>query len=76
MVNANKNVSTGIGNIDTKIKMLQSTFEACIDKYHDPVAFMALVDATIQAIRNFTFTIQNNKAAIPNFDDWYNPWRE
>lgn len=72
----NDEVSVGIGNIDTKVRMLQATFETCIDKYHEPIAFMAQVDATIQAIRNFTFTLQNNKSEIKNFDDWYHPWTE
>lgn len=66
----------GVGNIDAKIEMLQATFLTCIEKYHEPTAFVAQVDATIQALRNFTLTIQANKSSIPNFEAWYKPWQE
>ena len=73
---SDEKVSVGIGNIDAKIDMLQATFITCLDKYHEPTAFVAQVDATIQALRNFTFTIQNHKSSIKNFEKWYEPWQK
>ena len=64
-----------MGNIDSKLAMLQATFETCVEKYHEPFAFVAQVDAVIQALRNFTFAIQNHKSSIGNFDGWYTPWQ-
>ena len=75
-MDSDEKVSVSIGNIDAKIDMLQATFATCVDKYHEPLAFIAQVDATIQALRNFTFTIQNHKSSIKDFEKWYEPWQE
>lgn len=47
-----------------------------LDKYHDPEAFRANLNATIEALRNVTFVLQNEKAAFDRFDDWYTPWQD
>lgn len=65
-----------IGNIDRKMEMLESLLVSCLHNYHEPVKFMAQVDSLIQALRNFTFTIQANKSQIPHFDEWYADWQQ
>ena len=44
-----------------------------LDNYQDPVAFRANLNASIEAFRNVTFVLQNEKAEFPDFDSWYGP---
>ena len=44
--------------------------------YFDPEGFRTNVNATIQALRNITFALQNNKQNIRGFDSWYKNWQE
>ena len=44
--------------------------------YHEPDAFRANLNATIEALRNVTFVLQKEKHAFANFDQWYDPWQE
>lgn len=46
-----------------------------VEAYHDPENFRIALNACIQAIRNITFALQSQKAAIENFDKWYAPWQ-
>jgi len=46
-----------------------------LDKYHDPGAFRANLNAAIEALRNITFVLQNEKVVFAQFDDWYGPWQ-
>lgn len=46
-----------------------------LDKYHDPDGFRANLNATIEALRNITFVLQNEKSAFTEFDKWYVPWQ-
>lgn len=65
-----------VGNLEQKLKMLQRQLSSCIGNFHDPLTFMTQVDSMIQSLRNFTFAIQANKSDIPEFDKWYEGWRE
>lgn len=44
--------------------------------YQDPENFRVGLNAAIQALRNITFVLQNHKSLIPNFDAWYEKYRE
>ena len=46
-----------------------------LDRYGDPDAFRANLNATIESLRNVTFVLQKEKAAFGKFDSWYEPWR-
>lgn len=46
-----------------------------LERYHDSDAFRANLNATIEAMRNITFVLQNEKGVIPNFDVWYGKWQ-
>jgi hypothetical protein len=76
MTDKDKKTTTGIGNVDRKMEMLTSLLENTLKAYHNPVSFLAQVDALIQALRNFTWSIQANKANIENFEAWYSPWQQ
>jgi hypothetical protein len=45
------------------------------DNYFDPEGFRVNINATIQALRNLTFALQNEKEKIINFDTWYPNWQ-
>ena len=47
-----------------------------LDHYQEPEAFRANLNATIEALRNVTFKLQNEKSAFPEFDVWYRPHQE
>lgn len=47
-----------------------------IENYQDPVGFKTQINNTIQALRNITFVLQNEGKNIPQFDVWYEKWRE
>ena len=76
MANKDDEHTTGIGNIDRKMEMLTSLLDNTLRTYHNPVSFLAQVDALIQALRNFTWTIQANKANVKDFEAWYEPWQQ
>lgn len=46
------------------------------DNYFDPEGFRTNINATIQAIRNITFSLQAEKGSTPDFDKWYSAWQE
>ena len=43
--------------------------------YSHPDLFRANLNATIQAMRNVTFSLQNEKHVFADFDAWYLPWQ-
>lgn len=43
--------------------------------YFDPNGFRREINSCIQTLRNVTFVVQSNKASIPNFSSWYDPWQ-
>jgi hypothetical protein len=47
-----------------------------LDQYHNPEAFRANLNSTIQALRNITWVLQSEKRMIPDFDNWYASWQE
>ncbi len=44
--------------------------------YHDPFRFRTHMNALIQALRNITFALQNEKRQIPGFEIWYKNWTD
>ncbi len=43
--------------------------------YHRIDDFRAGINTAIQALRNITFALQNQKEQLPNFDAWYASWQ-
>lgn len=43
--------------------------------YFDPEGFRTNINATIQALRNVTFALQNEKHKISDFGTWYAEWQ-
>ena len=45
------------------------------ENYSSPDLFRANLNATIQALRNVTFSLQYEKHVFDDFDTWYAPWQ-
>lgn len=43
--------------------------------YFDPEGFRTNINASIQAMRNVSFAVQNEKHNIANYDTWYSEWQ-
>jgi len=46
------------------------------ESYFSPDDFRVSVQPCIQALRSVTWVLQNNKAKIQAFQDWYSPWQQ
>ena len=47
-----------------------------LSEYPDPEGFTTNLNATLQALRSITFVLQKEREAIPDFEKWYEQWRE
>lgn len=41
----------------------------------EPAAFRRLLNTTIQELRNVSWLVQKQKAALPGYEDWYPAWQ-
>ena len=51
-------------------------FHLALKGYHQIDDFRAAINSAIQALRNVTFALQNQKAKLLGFDKWYAVWQE
>jgi hypothetical protein len=51
-------------------------WHAALDEYMEPEGFRLHLNSLVQALRNVTWLLQKQKAALPNFTDWYPKWQE
>ena len=65
-----------ISNTHHRLKDVLQLWLQAAQTYHEPEKFKINVNAIIQTIRNVTFVLQNEKKNIPDFESWYNKWRE
>jgi hypothetical protein len=65
-----------IPNTHRRLDEAHQLWHEAADAYEDPNGFRVGLNALIQALRNVTFILQKEKRAIPDFDGWYEPWRE
>lgn len=65
-----------IGTARGRLEELHHFWHEAERNYHDHRRFRASVNAAIQAARNVTFALQSDKAQIPDFDTWYEGWRD
>ena len=65
-----------IPNTHKRLNEIHRLLHQCQENYYDPEGFRTNLNATIQAIRNLTFALQNEKENIPEFDEWYINWQE
>lgn len=63
-------------NTHSRLGQAHRLWHQMIETYNDPEGFRTNLNAAIEAFRNVTFMLQNEKHAIPDFDTWYADWRE
>jgi hypothetical protein len=57
--------------IDRRLADAHTLWHQAEAAYFDPDGFRLAVQNAIQSLRSLTFIVQNHKAVIPNFTDWY-----
>lgn len=62
--------------IDRRLDDLHRQWHQAEEAYFDPEAFRVAIQTAIQTSRTVSFILQSNKARIPDFDAWYEGWRE
>ena len=63
--------------LDKRLNEVNILLLQAADNYFKPEGFITNIKAAIQAHRNVTFALQNEKKAFPiDFDGWYQPWQE
>lgn len=65
-----------IPNTHNRLAQAHRLWHQAAASYDDADGFQTNLNALIEALRNVTFVLQNEKAKIPEFDDWYELWRE
>ncbi|MCM3392572.1 hypothetical protein [Cytobacillus oceanisediminis] len=65
-----------IPNTHKRLLEIHRLWHQCLENYFDPEGFRTNLNATIQALRNLTFALQNEKNAIPDFEEWYSIWQD
>lgn len=64
-----------IPNTHNRLDQVHLLWHQALEKYDSPDGFVANLNSTIEALRNVTFMLQNEKHEIPDFDKWYDEWR-
>jgi hypothetical protein len=57
--------------VDRRLRDAHTLWHQAEAAYFDPDGFRLAVGNAIQTLRSVTFVLQNHKAIIPNFDEWY-----
>jgi hypothetical protein len=58
-----------------RLQQMHSLWRQALEGYFEPSRFRVAVQNCITTSRTVTFILQHHKAAVPNFDDWYVPYR-
>ena len=51
-------------------------WHAAQENYMEPEAFRLNLNSLIQGLRSVTWLLQKQKAALPDFSQWYAKWQE
>lgn len=61
--------------VHNRIGEVHKFWHDMLSEYQNPENFRISLNAAIQSLRNITFLLQSNKSLIPNFDQWYEQYR-
>lgn len=62
--------------VDRRLEDLHRFWHQAEEAYFDPDAFRVAIQAAIQTARTVTLVLQKNRRLIPDFDKWYEHWRQ
>jgi len=65
-----------LAGVHSRLSEVHKFWHDMLSGYHKPENFRISLNAAIQALRNTTFLLQSNKSIIPNFDQWYEQYRD
>lgn len=64
-----------LASVHNRLSEVHKFWHDMLFGYQNPENFRISLNAAIQALRNTTFLLQSNKSIIPNFDQWYEQYR-
>ncbi|WP_414473572.1 hypothetical protein [Microvirga sp. M2] len=76
MTQVERHTNCPLAAVDRRLEDAHQQWHQAEATYFDPDAFRRNIQTAIQTLRSVTFVLQNNKRIIPDFDAWYEPWRE
>jgi len=62
--------------VDRRLDDVHEQWHQAEQTYFDPEAFRLAVQSAIATLRTVSFVLQSHKHKIPDFDAWYQKWRE
>lgn len=65
-----------LASVDRRLNDVHRQWHEAEAAYFDPDAFRVAIQTVIQSLRTVTFILQSNKRLIPEFETWYQEWRE
>ncbi len=65
-----------LGGVHNRLGEVHKFWHDMLSEYQNPENFRIILNAAIQSLRNITFLLQSNKSLIPNFDQWYEQYRD
>src|SRR5207249_3099601 len=74
-VNATRDVRTAAQAVISRLLQMKQHWEDAASGYFEPSRFQTALQSCITVARTVTFVLQSNKAGIPEFDAWYQPFR-
>jgi len=63
-------------NVATRLLQARRLWNEAADSYFDPSRFQLALQNCITTARTVTFILQSNKSHIPDFELWYEPFRD
>src|SRR5438067_1234385 len=64
-----------LASVHSRLQEAHRHWHHALHNYADPNAFRSYLNSCIQSLRNVTFVLQQKKASIGNFSDFYEPWQ-
>lgn len=65
-----------LASVHNRLNEAHKFWHDMLAEYQNPENFRIDLNAAIQALRNVTFVLQNHKSRIPEFDKWYESYRD
>jgi hypothetical protein len=62
--------------VDRRLEDVHRQWHEAEKAYFDPEQFRVSIQACIQTLRTVTFILQSNKRLLPDFEAWYQEWRD
>jgi hypothetical protein len=68
--------SCPLAAVDRRLEDVHQQWHQAEQAYFEPEQFRIAIQTAIQTLRTVTFILQSNKRQIPDFETWYETWRQ